>query len=999
MSIRVQSERKRLVRSKTTKGNNTDIKGTRKETKSIDYKMLVELKQGDVGKKKVKSSSRGKKKKRPHSGPKSDNYGRGRNSIVDITKDLTEMWQEQVFSIFDEEPTIDAFIFLRGIAAEMESLKEQVEDIEELKTHLSMYNYVLEENKNLKSEIEEYKSRLDGLLQKSSTLTGGNILRSKGRFSVDTKVKKDWGRTATLKTPYGIEIPHLVISDSWNEHTFNQHIEFHDLQRFNFNSDDFSIEKELFNFEENSRVATLIKGMPSNIIEITLLPRSSGIRSFFNYQKFLTEFLYTFPLYLKLDRIIEFYIAEYDSLSYRISGIDLQIKRSILNVFREFVFLDDGYYLESSDITKLLIPFLSDRDEDMKKEKAEILDHVMRKISGPTFDDRIPHLISMNGSFQDIENTSLAEQITLITYDLLKKIRIKELLSSDWTDKRREDNCPNVVNLIKFSNNLADLATTIILKQGNSKKASNMISYFIQVLEDLYNLKNFNAMMCLLGSLHSLPVSKLKSSWNHISKKSKDLFASFTNLLDSSSRYANYNAELFRISPTQPCIPVFALSLENLTKLNETTDNRDEDNFVNWEKMSTLTDIILKMKKFTGVYDIEPDMNIQNFILNSELWTSEEANWQITQMKENGSEFDNFVTKDLWSHSLLSERDWKFLFTGSVTRQFKSGKKIIRTSKPLNTLHRLVSGIVRVEIGDHLLILEPGDFFDIVALLRETSGFKYITEGTTTVELIEMQKIRENCTGNHDISRSLYMEFALKASKILDYLTDTNSQPNNRGSLSKNTDVNIQRLSNIDIDKKFQKIFSIREVVVRTFSCSYKQGSTSASGVMYITQNFLCFRANSFGYKLKTIIPFNSIEQCVKKDTKIRLSSKGKNYRFSNFRNTPAAYSMIQNIVEAQVKHIDLTYSMTVFHFKQEYSAPDDLTEEQWQTLLEGSSTYTYDTGDVIITQGQEIGRIYQVVQGYCLLQKKGQPAGVLSEDAIFGDIVLIVSILISRHS
>ena len=91
---------------------------------------------------------------------------------------------------------------------------------------------------------------------------------------------------------------------------------------------------------------------------------------------------------------------------------------------------------------------------------------------------------------------------------------------------------------------------------------------------------------------------------------------------------------------------------------------------------------------------------------------------------------------------------------------------------------------------------------------------------------------------------------------------------------------------------------SKEEKVLDDFGCSLSE-TLSIKGRLYLTEHFICFSSNLFGFNRKYCIPFNEIIELRLKKTNIEIDSKNptkKNYSFSSFNNVQIVYKRIKSM-------------------------------------------------------------------------------------------------------
>jgi len=99
---------------------------------------------------------------------------------------------------------------------------------------------------------------------------------------------------------------------------------------------------------------------------------------------------------------------------------------------------------------------------------------------------------------------------------------------------------------------------------------------------------------------------------------------------------------------------------------------------------------------------------------------------------------------------------------------------------------------------------------------------------------------------------------------------------------------------------KFEKLFQIKdEVVVREFECNIKSKKyKNARGNLYVTQQYVCFAANSFGLKVREIISFEDIKNITKKKSSVHIEKddEEKPYVFALYDALQDGFAVIKDI-------------------------------------------------------------------------------------------------------
>ena len=103
-----------------------------------------------------------------------------------------------------------------------------------------------------------------------------------------------------------------------------------------------------------------------------------------------------------------------------------------------------------------------------------------------------------------------------------------------------------------------------------------------------------------------------------------------------------------------------------------------------------------------------------------------------------------------------------------------------------------------------------------------------------------------------------------------------------------------------DSQEQVRNLFGLskEEKVLDDFGCSLSE-TLSIKGRLYLTEHFICFSSNLFGFNRKFCIAFNEINQLRLKKTNIEIDLKDptkKNYSFSSFNNVQIVYKRIKSM-------------------------------------------------------------------------------------------------------
>jgi len=482
----------------------------------------------------------------------------------------------------------------------------------------------------------------------------------------------------------------------------------------------------------------------------------------------------------------------------------------------------------------------------------------------------------------------VAEQLTQIEQTYFRAIKRVELLNGYWGKETNNNKVPNMMNFIKHNEKIRRWVVTEVLKYGTEKTRINCISFFINVAIELEMLKNFSSVMTIVGALHCPAILKLKNTWNLLSKKDRDTLDKLCEIMNNIGHYKQYFTIIKEISNVEPCIPAVSIVCEDIVKVHEIldtyVDNKKE--WMNWQKLSTIGNIVQGAIRFSQPFYFRVDNLIQNTILGCEIWDDDDISWEIAKLRESAEDLptvDAYTrTEDLWL-TKLTERDWKVILTGSVVENYKKNGIILEQGDPNSYLYLIKSGTVRVEkdTDDGTKIfttLEKGDTFGEVSLVVKEgrTSMRCVADSEVEVNKIQISLVIEICQQSPKISQSLHYLIAFKlAQKLKSFNNSTEKLTEvKRNKEPKNQEKKEKELTGVNSDDKFYKLFKIEnEVVVQEYSCQLK-GKVKSPGTVYITPKYICFSSNNFGYKIREVLSFNLINKIKKQNNKIIIDIK-----------------------------------------------------------------------------------------------------------------------------
>uniref|UniRef100_A0A6B2LFK3 Ras-GEF domain-containing protein n=1 Tax=Arcella intermedia TaxID=1963864 RepID=A0A6B2LFK3_9EUKA len=194
----------------------------------------------------------------------------------------------------------------------------------------------------------------------------------------------------------------------------------------------------------------------------------------------------------------------------------------------------------------------------------------------------------------DYDAKLIAEHLTLIEEENLKRLRVKELVGLNWTKKEAEDLSPNVLVIVRHFNKMTSWVSTEILRKKSSR--TQVIKKFIQIAQICLEMCNFSSLMVILSGLELTVITRLRRTWEEVKvKKCFKILEKIKNEFSLSSNYKNYRLLYQKcIENKKPFIPLLAVHLQDIVFIHEGNQdytNKETETF-NFEKITMFADSV-----------------------------------------------------------------------------------------------------------------------------------------------------------------------------------------------------------------------------------------------------------------------------------------------------------------------------------------------------------------------------------------------------------------------
>eukprot|EP01083_Nonionella_stella_P218477 783434_1 len=180
--------------------------------------------------------------------------------------------------------------------------------------------------------------------------------------------------------------------------------------------------------------------------------------------------------------------------------------------------------------------------------------------------------IPKNYNIMSFSNQSIAEQITLMDFEIFKSIQKREMCGQAWKKKNRDERAPHLLDMIRQFNGISKWVQCVVLQQKNKTERRKCIEKFIRIAVQLRELRNFSACCAVNFGLSANVLFRLKDAWAHVSKRELKQYTEIQNIYKGKK-----NWELLRVlhkKATAPSILHTGLFLQDLLNTDEGNDDK-----------------------------------------------------------------------------------------------------------------------------------------------------------------------------------------------------------------------------------------------------------------------------------------------------------------------------------------------------------------------------------------------------------------------------------------
>jgi hypothetical protein len=152
--------------------------------------------------------------------------------------------------------------------------------------------------------------------------------------------------------------------------------------------------------------------------------------------------------------------------------------------------------------------------------------------------------VSPSTLFMTINSQEIAQQLTVIEYNLFSKIQPSELINQAWNGQAARRRAPHVLDLIQRTNRLSFWIASLLLWQPTLSARFKMLTKIVSVGVALKELNNYNTLMGIVAGLSMSCVNRLRATFGQLDRKPQEMLEKLQTILNPGSSFKNYRQEL-----------------------------------------------------------------------------------------------------------------------------------------------------------------------------------------------------------------------------------------------------------------------------------------------------------------------------------------------------------------------------------------------------------------------------------------------------------------------
>jgi len=209
------------------------------------------------------------------------------------------------------------------------------------------------------------------------------------------------------------------------------------------------------------------------------------------------------------------------------------------------------------------------------------------------------------------------------------------VLVSNGQKENKEKTSPHIVELTSRFNTFSYWLATLIVREENIIKRSNLVSHILKVMQILRDqLHNFNAITTMNSALSNASVFRLKKTNACLPPDLLQLKTELDELVSTNGSYKNLRAALKCQPPVIPYLGVFLTDLTFIEEGNQSMVN----GMINFSKRRKFAEVLIQLKELQqNPYNFEDIKELQSIIVECKvIWDDKDLFAQSLKIEPRG---------------------------------------------------------------------------------------------------------------------------------------------------------------------------------------------------------------------------------------------------------------------------------------------------------------------------------------------------------------------------
>lgn len=241
----------------------------------------------------------------------------------------------------------------------------------------------------------------------------------------------------------------------------------------------------------------------------------------------------------------------------------------------------------------------------------------------------------------DLDSKVIAEQLTLISWRVFKKMKPREFLGQAWKTESREQDAPNILGYIRNFNQVCKWIQLKILQAPKLKSRIKVMERMIEIGTACMSLRNFSMLFAVHSALNSQSIFRLSESRRGIRRQFRKPMKQWKELFSVDKNSAKLREAHLKAAP--PAIPWLGIFLQDLVFYEDGNPDIQPNGDFNLQKCDRINRRIqwlcaFQQQKYTEIRSNSEILNNLQAELQETTCYDEEGIWNLSTEVKNKDE-------------------------------------------------------------------------------------------------------------------------------------------------------------------------------------------------------------------------------------------------------------------------------------------------------------------------------------------------------------------------